>query len=565
MGFKNMRKMHVQLKIYVFVILLLAIVLLSLLYYINASTLLTKDNELRTSEAVSQSAKYIEGYLNKLKAMSDVIAMDVDTKEFLELSTPQSESGIQALMELILAGDNNILSLALVSVDGHSIVVGQDMAMTLSEDMMNQNWYMEAKNSHQMPALNAVRMSNFTSDKNKWVVSISREVVNDDNEHLGVLLMDLEYRFFENYFQSMDLGNNGYAFIIDEKGQVVYHPNESYFENEGKAEQLQAILREGTYVENNKTLIKYQKAIGHSTWTLVGLSSLENLDLLKREVIFSLFFVGTIVFFIALVGSAMISRKITQPIKALEASMDSVHDEWHEVPVEQHTFEEVQELTYQYNLLVREIKKLMTDIKKQEQLTREQEIKALQSQINPHFLYNTLDTIVWLAEFKASDKIIDVTKSLSGLLRVALKKDDGLIALEEELEHVEHYLKIQSMRYESYLTYVIDMPKDLSKYKVPKLVVQPLVENAIYHGIRPKDEPGIIRISANIQNDALEILVEDDGVGINLKEEKDLVLGGVGLTNVHQRIQLICGEAYGLKIDHFANPTQVKLRIPLDL
>lgn len=556
--------MHVQLKIYVLTILFFAIVLLSLFYYVNAAALLTDDNAVRTSEAVSQSAEYISAYLEKLKAMSDVIAMDEDTKLFLKDSTAIEEAQVTALMEVILAGDSKIMSIALISRDGDSIVVGQDMAMTLSQDMMDQDWYMEAKNSHQMPALNATRMSDFTMDKNKWVVSISREVVDEDQEHLGVLLMDLEYRFFESYFQSMDLGEKGYAFIIDDQGHVIYHPDENYFIDQNKAKSLIDLLGKTRVSTSKGDLLKYQKTIGHSTWTLVGLSSLENVELLKRELYFSILLVGGIIFIIALFGSAFISNKLTRPIELLEKSMTNLSKNWQLVE-SSGSFEEVEHLREAYNQLILEIKRLMEDIKAQEQLTRQHEIKALQSQINPHFLYNTLDTIVWLAEFDASDQIVDVTKSLSGLLRVALKKDQGITTVEEEFEHVKHYLKIQKMRYEDILSFSFDLQQDVKPIRIPKLIVQPIVENAIYHGIRPLGDPGYIKVSAYLKDDHLEILVEDSGVGFEDKEKISVEIGGVGIENVHQRIQLIAGKAYGLEVIHKKQPTQVIIKLPLDL
>lgn len=189
-------------------------------------------------------------------------------------------------------------------------------------------------------------------------------------------------------------------------------------------------------------------------------------------------------------------------------------------------------------------------------------MKALQSQINPHFIYNTLETILWLVEFKENEKAILVVKSLGTILRNTLNINQDFIELSSELLHVQHYMDIQKVRYDDKFDYSLDIDSQVAEFFVPKLILQPIVENAIYHGIKPKKCKVAHKILAYREAEDLITRVENDGLpyqemNSELKEEFNTYnkqkgikarMGGIGLKNVSQRIKILCGEAYGLRI-----------------
>ena len=214
-----------------------------------------------------------------------------------------------------------------------------------------------------------------------------------------------------------------------------------------------------------------------------------------------------------------------------------------------------------------QIEQLMEAVKTEEQNVRRYELRALSAQINPHFLYNTLDTIVWMAEFNDSKRVVEVTKSLAQYFRLALNQGHEQISLRDEIDHVRQYLFIQKQRYGDKLQYEIEEDESIADYKLPKLVLQPLVENAIYHGIKEIDRQGMIRVTSAVEEGQLILSIYDNGRGIELQKSVDKTLprlGGVGLKNVDQRLRLQFGDDYHMEIhsepDKF---TQISLYLPL--
>ena len=241
-------------------------------------------------------------------------------------------------------------------------------------------------------------------------------------------------------------------------------------------------------------------------------------------------------------------------------------DETLDARVEEKGCYESVNLARHFNEMTFKIKELMDDISSKEKYLRTYEINALYSQINPHFLYNTLDTIIWMAEFGESEKVIDITKSLASFFRLSLSKGDEMISLEDELNHAREYLFIQKQRYENKLEYEFLVDEELVEMKVPKIILQPLVENAIYHGIRELEDGGKISISARKVDKTVELLIKDDGKGFSVdkNEKSDMKLGGIGIKNVDDRIKLYYGEDYGGEIrSEKGRGTEAVIRIPL--
>jgi two-component system sensor histidine kinase YesM len=224
--------------------------------------------------------------------------------------------------------------------------------------------------------------------------------------------------------------------------------------------------------------------------------------------------------------------------------------------------------------MVQEIENLINQVYIEQREKREAELKILQAQIKPHFLYNTLDTIQWMAQDRDADDIVEIVGALTTLFRISLNKGNEIIKLEEEIQHIESYLLIQMARYEDKLTYEINVPKELLQYNVLKIILQPLIENAIYHGIKTKLGAGHIHVGASNEDNKLVLYVEDDGMGIPSKRlaeinhylQMDQHEGqerGYGLFNVNERIKLTYGSSYGLKVDSVQGEgTRIEIRLP---
>jgi len=240
------------------------------------------------------------------------------------------------------------------------------------------------------------------------------------------------------------------------------------------------------------------------------------------------------------------------PLKDLRETMLEIASGTQNLRAKEAGAYELREVTRQFNAMLDQIDQLMADVRRQEEATRQYELQALSSQINPHFLYNTLDTIIWMAEFQDSQRVVQVTKSLATYFRLALNQGKDLISLSDEINHVRQYLFIQKQRYGDKLEYEIDEEPDFDNLVLPKLVLQPLVENALYHGIKEKEGQGYIKVSVQRQDTGVVIRIEDDGVGFQNpgdSSQSQLKRGGVGLQNVNQRLKLHFGDNYQMKID----------------
>lgn len=254
-----------------------------------------------------------------------------------------------------------------------------------------------------------------------------------------------------------------------------------------------------------------------------------------------------------------IPLSITRPIRKLSEVTDQVAKGNLDVRSEVKGGVEVSMLSDSLNTMIDKINELLDQVTKEQVRLRKAEFEVLQSQINPHFLYNTLDAITWLAESGEQKKVVSMVGSLSEFFRTALNGGRDIITIEEELQHVRSYLEIEQVRYQDILRYEISVPEELNKYLIPKITIQPLVENALYHGIKNKRGPGMILIKAKKEKDFFIIQIEDNGIGIE-EERLEQVRAGIrdkvltgkdiyGLYNVNERIRLNFGEKYGIFIE----------------
>ncbi len=468
--------------------LIVAVVILgfigSLLYY-SLSSLLVHEVETRTENVVMESSRYIEQYLSQLSTVSTLVATDPDVVAM------EDDVAINSLIKRVMESDGTLESIVIISEDGRLYSNETDLTMDMSEDMMKQEWYVDAIRQ-KMPVLTSARMQGFSMDKDLWVISLSREIVDGKGEHQGVVVIDVAYTVIDGLLMDLPLGDEGMAFILNKANDVVFHPEVSYYTEAPKKQALVDIINGSRGYDSGNNRIVYTDAIVGSDWTIVGVSSLDSLQMMRRQLMESLI-VASICIILGLLFTVWLIRRLTQDIRA------------------------------------------------QEELIHKEQMHVLYSQINPHFLYNTLDTIVWMAEFNQSDEVIDVTKALASFFRLSLNGGQEMTTVESEIDHVREYLFIQQKRYQDKLSYTIDVDEDIMEEELPKIILQPLVENSIDHGIKNMDGPGKIEIIGRKHSEGFTLQVRDNGLGFKkepLREEATDKLGGVGLQNVRERIEL---------------------------
>jgi two-component system, sensor histidine kinase YesM len=352
---------------------------------------------------------------------------------------------------------------------------------------------------------------------------------------------------------------------IDQMGDKITH-NSTAAENEAVLEDIRFATSVMEEVVQNYVLYEVNRTEGQYQAMREGY---------VRWQIFSIILIFSAVAF-SVVAAWGLSRSIYTPIKKLHDVTTTITKNDLQALMTSDNVDEITELGMSFNIMIGKIKELLdSKIKEQENLKRA-ELRALQAQINPHFLYNTLDTIIWMAESKKTDQVVEIVSALSSFFRISLSKGMDWITIGEEVERIRSYLTIQKMRYHDILDFKINVDEDVSENTILKLILQPLVENALYHGIKNKRQGGTIIIRAKRKGeDEVLLEVEDNGIGFTpeklaqLRAELDDDSGdiklesGFGIGNVNKRIRLYYGKQYGLSVQsEYATGTRVILVIP---
>ncbi|MFM1534964.1 sensor histidine kinase, partial [Helcococcus ovis] len=474
-----------------------------------------------------------------------------------------NENAIKKIIELTQQNDPLIKRISVISNDG-KILSTSPIDFEISNNMESLEWYRNLKKSNNMAMVTTENHKGFSMNKTERVISVSHEITNKNKKIEGFVVIDLSYKFIEDYVSSINFGENGYAFITTSEEKLLFDSKQmntnSLIENE---KYLKIIKDRMKTVE--KGFIASKIYIPNTDWILVGVSSTEQIGQLQNKLIVNTVTWSIIILISTIALSVLISKWISKPLTNLVEEMKKVDESFSKIKIEYSDSIEIHTLKTEYNLLLDRIKTLTKNIEEKENSKRIFELKALQSQINPHFIYNTLDTILWLIEFGENEKAIEVTKSLGMILRSTLSINQDFISLSNELEHVKNYMDIQKVRYDDKFEYVFEIDKNTLEILVPKLILQPIVENAIYHGIKPKKSKSFIKISSYIDDEDLIIKVENNGVDLEFDNQNRIKtkLGGIGMSNVEQRIKILCGNQYGIRMYRQEDATVVEYRLSI--
>jgi len=407
----------------------------------------------------------------------------------------------------------------------------------------------------------------FDNDENqyRWVITLSRavEIMQGSSAHQGVLLLDMSYGSLQQMLDNASLGNGGYLYMISSSGELIYHPKMQLIDAglEEENNQAAAEYHDGTLQElwHGKTRNITVKSVGYTGWKLIGVTPQQGLSLNSLKTKLFIVFIFSFFLFLLTLINAYISSRITGPIQRLEKSVNALEAGELDTEVYCGGSYEIRHLGRSIGDMAKRIQTLMQDIVEEHESKRKSEFDTLQSQINPHFLYNTLDIIVWMIENEQKQEAVKVVTALARFFRISLSKGKSIIPVRDELEHVRNYLMIQQMRFKNKFSYTIDAAPEVLEYASLKLMLQPLVENAIYHGMEFMDGDGEILIRVTKEEETLRFVIQDNGLGMTSQQAESLLTdrphvssvrgSGIGVKNVNERIRLYFGEAYGLSIE----------------
>lgn len=388
-----------------------------------------------------------------------------------------------------------------------------------------------------------------------WVVSVIRIVPEGDTARCW-LSVDLSFKELAATISNVGIGQHGYCYLMDERGNMVYHPQQQLLYAGLKKEEAGrlACLGDGTYVED--TVIYSVQRVPGSPWRVVGVSYIdetvnESFWQMARIAVAT----AVLILFAALIVGWVLSRSLSRPLQQLETAMEQFEqDADHFAFQSVRGTREVQNLSDSFGHMVGRIQRLMTTVREEEVVLRKTELKALQAQINPHFLYNTLDSIAWMCERGKNADAVQMVHALARLFRISIIRGHELIPIEKELQHAEAYLQIQKYRYKNQFTYHFTVDESCLHCLCNKITLQPIIENAIVHGLDLMVDSGHIEITVKPDGDDILLIVADDGIGMEPEQVAALLQNepsdrtGIGVKNVNDRLRIYFGAAYGISI-----------------
>ncbi|MGM0882371.1 MAG: cache domain-containing sensor histidine kinase [Bacillota bacterium] len=548
----------------VFIILVVSVVL----YGRFSAT--AKENAFRNSQQIVDQVSYnLENYV---EVTSDLFNMMHHT---IGQSDNVKSDAMRRQLETMMSTRTDTVSVALFDDKGRLILDLPNVELKDTLQITEEGWFRSALDTPGHLSISLPHVQNLYKQQFRWVVSMSKSITMQQNgkQVNGVLLLDVNFNTIDELSDRVSLGQKGYVYMLDESaGNIVYHPQLQLIYAGLKEENVELALKHtyGSFIDESGDEAKMisVQTIGNVGWKVVGVSYMDEVMTTFSELNRSMSKLLIALALIVILLSSLVSRRISRPIKQLEFSMKSVERGDFDMAVSSEGPLEIKHLADRFNIMISTIKQLMNRIVTEQESKRKYELEALQAQINPHFLYNTLNTVVRMVGMNKNEEVIKTITSLSKLFRISLGKGKSLILIADELEHARNYLVIQQMRFKNKFDYSFDIQEEALSYVTLKLIIQPLIENALMHGIEPSVDKGHIAISVRLDGSDVVIQVKDDGLGMTEDQLKKVLTGtiesskgsGVGIMNVQDRIRLYFGNPYGL---HFESELEVGTTITI--
>nr|WP_242838570.1 sensor histidine kinase [Clostridium saccharoperbutylacetonicum] len=575
------RSISSKLIFYFFGVILIVTMMITILGNLSYRNSINFSQNENTNQIIKQINYNIESYVNNTENIMNYMSTDPRILKFLsdnKLKNDNLEDEAYKSIYSFVKFNPKIAGIMVVNNNGGYI--SDVMNKVSRQSLINEEWYLKAYNEpdkiHLFTKPTGRNIDNIFRYSADEVFSVSKAVVDSSSKKInGVILIDVKLDVIKDIIENSKPGTAGFIYIMDSNKEIVYTPvnNVVYrIKNEWIDKINNEIIIKNINGENYQlTKIKSE----YTGWETIGVfPESESLRVIEDIKYYSAI-VAVLALIIAQILVIIFTRSIVNPIKKLKKLMKKAQEGDLTVTFNAKYNDEIGELGGSFNTMVKEISNLINLVQVEEKKKRIAEMNVLQAQIKPHFMYNTLDTIRWMAEEHNEEDIIEIIEAFTNLLRISLSKGKEIISVNEELSHIKSYLTIQKIRYEDKLDYEIQVDDNMLEYKLIKLILQPLVENAIYHGIKEKRGSGRILIKGEIKENTLIFAISDNGKGMeeellnkinymlrNGNEKKNEI--GYGIFNVNERIKIIYGDEYGLQYESiYGEGTTVLLKHPI--
>ena len=554
--------------------LIIAIVVFGVIFSTLASTVLFgvfykqsmfNSAYISSERSVSQTNETVSNYISSIKNKLDNLCKETDN--YTDTSSLQNAISTASRLE------EDIYCVMVYDMQGNLLLDGNDNGEKVKSNSANLSFdksvFQNLKDGY---AITRPHVNALYKNKYPWVVTIAKKEYSDLFSKQVFVVIDFKFSSIAKYIDKVSIGQRGYCYIIDSRGEIIYHPQQQMLFSGLKKENTDEIsdLVDGTH--RKKDNIYNISSLNSCNWKIVGVSFNDEItqDVRNQVIVgsvFAIFFSA----FISIVIYFLLSRTVTKPVRRLVYSMQKFEKqaESFEYKADMSNVVEFQTLSASFEHMVLMIQSLVEKVHNEEIVLRKTELKALQAQINPHFLYNTLDSIQWMCEQDNSRDAVKMVGALAKLFRISISHGNEFITISDELKHAESYLIIQSYRYKNQFTYSFDVDESLLGYMCNKITIQPFIENAIYHGLDRMVDEGEIKIIVEPRGKDIVIIVKDNGLGMTEEQCKNILRKdrsdskGIGVKNVNDRLKIYFGEEYGITIDSELDMgTTVTIKIP---
>lgn len=558
---------------------LFIILIMSAALYLRFGNTVKDMVEEKNIQILEQTNQSLNNHLKQMMKVSDTVYYEILKQKDTKVDTIYSD-----LDFLYKANQDKVVSIGLFDWDGAVVEAVPVSSVKRNVRPHLEEWYVNASDKIEELHFSTPHVQNIfdSSDAGyRWVVSLSRyvEFIRDGKIEEGILLVDMNFSGIEQVIKNVNLDKSGYLYLMDQNGEIIYHPKQQLLYTGIEAEENLNLVdyEDGTYTttfEREQRLVTV-KTVGYTGWKLVSVVPMETVIAQYSGTQTYIIIIAICLAFIFIQLSSFITKKITDPIYRLEKAVGRLEAGELNTEIQISGSEEIRHLGNSIQAMVDQLRQLMNDVVTEQELKRKSELDALQTQINPHFLYNTLDSIVWMIENEKYEGAVTMVTSLARLFRISISKGKSIISVKEELAHAEYYMAIQTIRYKNKFTYTIEVDKMLENKATVKLILQPMIENAIIHGMEYMDEDdgGHINVRAYEKDGQLIMEIEDNGCGMSNERMEEIRSGankaktlgsGIGMGNVHERIKIYFGDAYGVTM--YSEPdegTLIRMNMPL--
>lgn len=466
--------------------------------------------------------------------------------------------------------------------------IDQDRGLHVSDTRLEENWSEEACDALLAPLygignvdvwVEAARRDYLTADRDEVVITLSKNIMDMANgSQMGQVFANISETSLRRYYSELEAPGRSWYIIADLSGTIISASDESKLLTAVEDANVRELIcgLPGQGYSQREFLMDGQKVMATGVYmktlkyALINITSLEAVKEPVDHLFYTFIAICAVTILAAVILICFFSGRITRPLSLLVEEIRKVEDGNFKVELSRTGSDEIEKLSTEFNYMMSCIDELFQTVKTKERQKEKLRFSLLQSQIRPHFFYNTLDLVYALISMDRAGDAKNAVKALADFYRIALSSGRELITIEEEASNVENYLLLQYMRRSDVFTYEIEIDPSIAAYLIPKLTLQPLVENAIYHGLRCQDKPGTLRVSGTLEGEAIVLRVTDTGIGMDREQVKRVFLndegkgGHFGLRNVDERIKLYFGEEFGVSIvSEEGQGTEVSVRIGL--